>query len=512
MTYSTIQPNIYQTSKDGDDFEHIIDNYIIETHSNDQNKIDYLLSLPKREKRLKTLSLRTNDLYEWKTLIDKITGNRVSNVEHLKQIISDFREFIKSAKVEDKLFGEVMTPLDELARPMVDLVEKYDADFWKSPKKVLDSSAGIGTFLVICAAKFMVGLKNYPGLEDSEVRFKFIVENCLYYGELQSGNASLWLSVIDPYDEYTTNTFWGSFTSEDFDIHRKLAWKVDSWDLIIQNPPYNQTSKDVVESKKGSKIKTQPIWNRFVDKSISLLKEGGYMVMVHPGGWKDLDGIFKETQNLLKERQILELNINDERKGFQLFGETTSFDYYILKNCKNYTKTKILSDDYEKFVDISKMDFIPSSHFELYDKLLAKDDDYKCIVLHSYSSYETRKEYMSREKTIENIYPCVYTVQKDETINLFYSNTDRNGHFGIPKVIWSNGKASTPIVDNDGKYGLTQFAYAIVDDAKNLEYIKNAMCSDKFQTFMKSCDMNSGNRFNKKVLSMFRKDFWKEFI
>ena len=35
--------------------------------------------------------------------------------------------------------------------------------------------------------------------------------------------------------------------------------------------------------------------------------------MVHPGGWKDLDGIFKETQNLLKERQVLELNINDER-------------------------------------------------------------------------------------------------------------------------------------------------------------------------------------------------------
>lgn len=122
-TYSVIQPDIYQTFKDGDCFEHIIDNYIIETHSDDPQKRDYLLSLPKREKRLKTLSLRTKDLYEWKTLIDKITGSRVSNVDHLKQIIADFREFIKRAKVEDKLFGEVMTPLDELARPMVDLVE-----------------------------------------------------------------------------------------------------------------------------------------------------------------------------------------------------------------------------------------------------------------------------------------------------------------------------------------------------------------------------------------------------
>lgn len=510
-TYSVICPDIYETFKDGNDFEHIIDNYIIETHSDDPQKRDYLLSLSKREKRLKALSLRTKDLYDWSSLINKITGSRVSNVDHLKQIIKDFREFIKKAKVEDKIFGEVMTPLDELARPMVDLVEKYDADFWKTPKKVLDSSAGIGTFLVICAAKFMNGLRDYPGLEDPEIRFKFIVENCLYYGELQSGNASLWLSVIDPYDEYITNTFWGSFLSEDFDKHQKLVWKVDSFDLVIQNPPYNKVDKKFVEINKG-KIKTQPIWQDFVQKSIKILKEGGFMVMVHPGGWKDSDGIFKETQNLLKERQVLELNINDERKGFQLFGETTSFDYYILKNCKNYTKTKIVSGNIESIIDISKMDFIPSSHFDLYDKLLAKDDEDKCIILHSYSSYETRKPYMKKERTDDYVYPCVYTVQKDETINLFWSNINSNGHFDLPKVIWSNGKASTPIVDSDGKYGLTQFAYAIVDDISNLENIKKAMCSDKFQSFMKSCDMNSGNRFNRKVLSMFKKDFWKEFI
>ncbi len=511
-TYSIITPNIYETFKDGNDFEYILDNYIIEKYTDDMVKREYLLSLPKKEKRLKTLSLRTNDSYEWSTLVDKITGNKVSNVDHLKQIIKDFREFIKRAKVEDKLFGEVMTPLDELAKPMVDLVDKYDSNFWKSPKKVLDSSAGIGTFLVICAAKFMNGLKNYPGLDDPEYRFKYIVENCLYYGELQSGNVSLWLSVIDPYDEYITNTFWGSFLSDDFDLHKNKVWTVDKFDLIVQNPPYNQVDKNVVDNKRGSKIKTQPIWNKFVNKSISILSKGGYMVMVHPGGWKDSEGIFKETQNLLKERQLLELNINDESMGVKVFGETTSFDYYILKNVDNYTKTKIISNDSVTFVDISKLEFIPSKYFEIYEKILAKDNDEKCLVIHSYSSYETRKEYMSREKSNTNIYPCVYTVLKDETINLFWSNNNSNGHFGIPKVIWSNGKASSPIVDIDGKYGLTQFSYAIVDDVENLDDIKRVMCSEKFQNFMKSCDMNSGNRFNRKVLSMFKKDFWREFI
>ncbi len=55
-TYSVICPDIYETFKDGNDFEHILDNYIIETHSDNPQKRDYLLSLPKREKRLKALS------------------------------------------------------------------------------------------------------------------------------------------------------------------------------------------------------------------------------------------------------------------------------------------------------------------------------------------------------------------------------------------------------------------------------------------------------------------------
>jgi hypothetical protein len=41
-TYSVICPDIYETFKDGNDFEHIIDNYIIETHSDDTQKKEML--------------------------------------------------------------------------------------------------------------------------------------------------------------------------------------------------------------------------------------------------------------------------------------------------------------------------------------------------------------------------------------------------------------------------------------------------------------------------------------
>ena len=157
-------------------------------------------------------------------------------------------------------------------------------------------------------------------------------------------------------------------------------------------------------------------------------------------------------------------------------------------------------------------EFIPCGEFELYEKLIAKNNEVRVDVMHSYSSYETRKQWVSKEKTEQHVYPCVYTITKDNTINLYYSSINSNGHFGTPKIIWTNGMASQPTIDSDGVYGLTQFAYAIVDKPETLNNIKTAMHSDTFAKLMKLCYMSSGNRFDKKVLGCFKKDFWKEFI
>lgn len=500
-TYSVANYDEYNRTGDTNLFERVIDELMLDNISISDEIKEKIKYLPSKDRRLNILAFLENDRNLFMK-INKILKEKKSSFEYLKEIMLLMRDYVKIADVERKKHGEILTPFS-LAKDMVNLVDKYDDDFWKNPNhKVLDSSAGYGTFLILAAYKFMNGLKGV--IKDEEKRFKWIVENCLYYGELQAKSVFSWLMIIDPYDKYKTNTYWGSFLTEDFNKHAKEVWKVEKWDLIIQNPPY-QTRQE------GNK-KTQPLWHLFVQKSLTLLGESRYMVMVHPSGWRNVDGIFKDTQNLLKNRQILELNINDERKGEEIFGATTGFDYYILKNSQYLNKTLIISDDVKSYLDLKKYEFIPGSYFEIYNKLIANENDKKVNILYSRSSYGTDKSNMNREKIYDFIYPCVYTVQKDETINLFWSNTYDKGHFNIPKVIWSNGKASTPIVDIDGIYGLTQFSYAIVDDVENLNNIKKAMCSEKFQNFMKSCDMNNGNRFNKKVLSMFKKDFWKEFI
>jgi type II restriction/modification system DNA methylase subunit YeeA len=62
---------------------------------------------------------------------------------------------------------------------------------------------------------------------------------------------------------------------------------------------------------------------------------------------------------------------------------------------------------------------------------------------------------------------------------------------------------------------MTQWAYAIVDEIENLENIKKAMESEKFNKLMSLTDGVTGvgrHRYNRKVISTFRKDFWKEFL
>jgi hypothetical protein len=157
------------------------------------------------------------------------------------------------------------------------------------------------------------------------------------------------------------------------------------------------------------------------------------------------------------------------------------------------------------------MNFIPNGKFSEFINLMAKKDEECVNVLYSRSAYGTDKPNMLREKNDEFNNPCVYTITKEGNINLFYSNTKENGHFGIPKVMWSNGRSTKPVIDNLGIYGLTNFSYGIVDDVENLENIQKALMNPKFIELMKFAD-GKAHKYNRKVISTFRKDFWKEFI
>ena len=126
---------------------------------------------------------------------------------------------------------------------------------------------------------------------------------------------------------------------------------------------------------------------------------------------------------------------------------------------------------------------IEDKNYELLKILYEKDEKIKILEskLNEKSNFindlENKFKYIENKLTITeneiiNYRELLNTITLKNGINLYYSSTNQNGHFGIPKIIWSNGLGTYPIIDLNGEYGLTQFSYGIYDNKNNLELIK----------------------------------------
>jgi hypothetical protein len=285
-------------------------------------------------------------------------------------------------------------------------------------------------------------------------------------------------------------------------------WGIDKFDVILGNPPY--------QLKVGDR-KTQPLWHLFVTFSLTILKLSGYLVFVHPSGWRSPEGVFKNVLDLIQSKNLKYLCMNTFKKGQEVFKVGTNFDYYVLQNTIDPNNITTITDINEKTIEknINSWNFIPSGGFDLYEKIIANEGEEKVNVLYNSSLYETRQDYMSKEKTEKFIYPCIYTITIRDGMKFFYSSikhpkTEKKDMF-VPKVIWSNGLGTYPIVDVKGEYGLTQFSYAIIDDIPNLKNIETALNNPMFIELMEYVKFQN-NKYNYKVISIFKKDFWKVFL
>lgn len=374
--------------------------------------------------------------------------------------------------------GEVFTPISLVS----EMLDKIPDEVWKNPDaKFLDPCMGKGTFLIE------------------------IVRRLTYiygYTEIDAKSRVYGYDIRVKYINHLQRRGFVNVRHKDF-LNEEISMK---FDVIVGNPPY--------QIKVGPR-KTEPIWDKFANKCFSLLKEGGYISLIHPSGWRNVEGRFKETQRLFLSNKMIYLRMNNEKRGMEIFGAETRFDYYLIQKTPNDSyKTKVIfQDEVTKEMFLNDMEFIPSGNMELLDKLLAKTEEQTVEVVHSYSNYETRKSWMSKVQNEEFIHPVIYTIDYQSQPSFYYSSTNQNGHFGKSKVIWSNGRISSvgSLIDSEGQYGLTQFAYAIVDKPENLQNIKRALDSKKFKHFMELCAVGQLT-INHKIIGKFKKDFWKEFI
>jgi hypothetical protein len=436
---------------------------------------------------------------------------KIYNIKKIDELLEFINANLAPKEVEKKERGEVFTPM-KLVNEMLD---KLPQEVWSDEKKKwLDPATGMGNFPVAVYIRLMEGLKKRIGNE--EERRRHILQNMLYMVELDKGNVFMLKKIFcgkgGGGGTYKLNIFEGSFIDfKTATIVLPPKEEIDiKFDVILGNPPFQYKEGDT---------QAQPIWHLFVERSYELLENNGYLLIIHPSGWRDISGKGKGKKrnvfDFMKEHNLIYLNMNDFETGKKIFGVGTNFDYYVVQNTLTNSNKTIINDidntkgDEEEYeIDLNNWDFIPSGKFKDFKKIIATKKEEKVNVLNE-SLYHTQRDEMTDTKTE---FPCCYSITIKDAMKYKYSRRDKGGHFGVPKVIWSNGAGTYPIVDKEGKYGLTQYCYAIIDDTKNLNAIKKAMDNPEFIKLMKYLSFKEDHKYNYKIISLFKKDFYNYFL
>jgi hypothetical protein len=454
VTYSSAHYEAYMNDNNSNIFEEIVESMILDEVSGMNESFKRAISnLSKREKRMAILSLLDKDRNLFKNIKAQITDNKISKVEHLKDVIYKIREYVKVGEVEQKKYGEVMSPLDTVVKPMINEIED---EFWTNPNnKILDNCNGTGPFPLLVIWKLMNGLKEWEPDEDK--RYKHIVENMIYVAELQPKNMFIWMCVVDPYDEYKLNLYTGSFLEDGFDRHMKEVWNIPNnrFQLILGNPPYQKS-----DGGGGKGSSAVPIYNLFTEKSLKITER---LLYITPSRWfvtgKGLDSFRK----IMINNDNLKLIRHFPGNGSDLFGPTVEIkggvSYFLIDN-KNHDKLLINNKKIDKsLLKITEIILEDTNHYLILDKITKRHNKYFSDIVESRNYFGVNKNGI---KTLQNGSNCESIKNDDFSIKCYVSKIEGFIKYSKPSDINKNGldkfKLLTTKGTNIGKLGNTFIA------------------------------------------------------
>ena len=252
---------------------------------------------------------------------------KLYNINEPDKLLEFINDNLKPKDVEKKIRGEVFTPM-KLVGEMLDTLPK---EIWKNPNlKWLDPAAGMGNFPVAVYMRLMEGLRNVKGYENEEKRRKHILENMLYMVEIDKTNVFMMRKIFCG-KIYKLNIFEGSFI-EDKVYTKEEIYNNNGFDIIVGNPPYNQGGVG-----KGGGV----FWKYFVDKSFKILNNDGYILMIHPTGWRkptSINASAGDIWELFKKYNLMFLKISDIK-----IPSFPRVDYYVLNKNTKQQDTEVIN-------------------------------------------------------------------------------------------------------------------------------------------------------------------------
>jgi hypothetical protein len=409
----------------------------------------------------------------------------------LNKINETIEKYLPVKIKEKNLYGEVFTPINLIN----EMLDKLPKSIWKNPNlKWLDPANGIGNFFMKVFERLNNGLSSVKGYENYETRKNHIIKNMLYMVELNDVNVDVSKKIFGE----EANIYCGSFLDDEW----KDYFKINKFDVIVGNPPFNKPQKEKRTGVKGGRT----LWDKFVLKSIKLLSHKGYLGFINPASWRCLGQLYK-LWNILSKKQILYLKIYGVKDGKNLFNVISRFDLYILQNKENTKQTEVIDElGVKHLLELNKMSFLPNYSYKEINKILTIEEK-GVDVIYSRSNYGTDKNNMNNTKTTEYKYPILHSIKQDGNKIIYYSNINKE-HFDISKVIIIKGLYAYGYNDFNGEYGMSNYCFGIpIKSKQEGDLILKAMETPTFKKIIAATKWNSGFT-NHNMFKYFKKDWF----
>ena len=259
--------------------------------------------------------------------VKEIFSKNIGNNKELSKLID---KYLIPQELEKKSNAEVSTPY-KLRQEMLD---KIPVQFWTSPKKVFEPCAGKGGFVIDIIDRFMVNMKDY--ITDEKLRYKTIVQECLYFSDINPTNIFICKLLVDPYDKYKLNYNKGNT----LELNIKEKWNIEGFDAVIGNPPYQEVSESGISKGGGNNLYT-----KFIYYADQIINQEGYLLYINPPTYFS-PGRSNNKNNMNLRKDVLDkyyyyyINLEECAKHFNV---GSKFIYYLIqKNSRKNTNVEII--------------------------------------------------------------------------------------------------------------------------------------------------------------------------
>lgn len=354
-----------------------------------------------------------------------------------------------------------------------EMLDKIPKNVWKKNIKILDPCCGFGNFFV----------KVYHILREFHTT-KQILENMLYFNDIDD------VRLREVKKVFLRNEYKLNITQTDY-LHYSEDQK---YDIIVANPPYAKIMKN---GKRASK--NHNLIGLFLEKSLKLLKKGGYLLFITPDNWMSLADRNKLIKTITS-LQIIYLNIHTAKRWFPKIG--SSFTWYVIENKEAYknmiVEGKYKNQEYISEVPSCERNFIPLYFTNIINNILLKtilNDKLEKYVIETSSDLHryTKRDLISNVKDKEHPYKLIHTPTQ-----IVYASRPHKYQEGY-KVFIPTTSTYKLFVD---KCGMTQsIAFIRCESKEEAENIVKILSSPLYVFINNICRW--GNFNNVRILQLF---------